>query len=442
MSAADAGAGDVASHRVEADALGEIDVPEVALWGAQTQRGCENFRVSGVTLQSLPELVAALGQVKAAAVRANMALGEIPEQLGEAILRAAREVAANRLDEHFPLDVVQGGGGTATNMNANEVIANRAAELLGGRRGAYDLAHPNNHVNRSQSTNDVYPTALQLAVVARASDTMAGLGRLAEALAASGDRAGEMERLGRTCLQDALPVPVRAVAHGQASALGRVSADLGAAGERLLAVPLGATAVGTGLGSAPGYRSLVVGYLADETGRAVSAVADPFDALAHIDQYVAVASGLVRSMLVMSKIAADLRFLSSGPLGGVGEVRLPAVQVGSSIMPGKVNPVIPELVMQVGFEVRGAAAVVEAAAGAGELELNVMEPVVARHLLASLADVAAVARIFARRCIDGLEWQADAVARHLQGSLSERVELARRDGYAAASRAAAAHGRP
>ena len=422
--------------RVESDAIGEIEVPAWALWGAQTQRGCVNFRVSGVTLRALPELISAFGHVKAAAARTNAELGELADPVAAAVLEASREVAANQLDDHFPLDIVQGGGGTATNMNLNEVIANRAGELLGGRRGVYDRVHPNDHVNRSQSTNDVYPTALQIATVVQSRRACDGLRYLAESIRSGSEKLGQLERLGRTCLQDALPVEVRATQNGGARALERTSRDLGSAADQLLAVPLGATAVGTGLGAPAGYRDLAVAHLSEEAGLSLTAVDDPYDALAHIDHYVAVASSLLRSALVMAKIAGDLRLLSSGPLGGIGEVRLPVVQVGSSIMPGKVNPVMPELVMQIAFEVRGAATVVEAAAGSGELELNVMEPVVARHLLGALADVAAVSRLFADRCIEGLEWQREAIAGHLAGSLAGRVESALRDGYAAASKGA------
>jgi aspartate ammonia-lyase len=421
-----------APTRLERDPLGPIAVPQAALYGAQTERGRANFRVSGLTLADRPELIAALGQVKAASVRANQELGEVPADLASVILQAAREVAANELDEHFPLDVVQGGGGTATNMNANEVIANRAADLLGRPRGVYDLVNPNNHVNRSQSTNDVYPTALQLAVVVRSGQAVEGVRYLAEAIRSAGEKVGGLLRIGRTCLRDALPVEIRATGNGEASALERCARDLEAASAELLAVPLGATAVGTGFGAPDGYKELAVRYLAEESGLAVTPVKDPYDALSHLDKFIAVASHLVRSALAMAKIAADLRILSSGPLGGIDEVTLPTVQVGSSIMPGKVNPVMPELVMQVSFEVRGAAAIVEAAAASGELELNVMEPVVARHLLGALADVGAVAHLFADRCVAGLEWREDALAQHLSSSFADRVELARRDGYAAA----------
>jgi aspartate ammonia-lyase len=317
-------------------------------------------------------------------------------------------------------------------MNANEVIANRAEELLGGRRGRYARVHPNDHVNRSQSTNDVYPTALQLAVLRAAEPAVEGLEHLAATCAGRAEAFGDLPRLGRTCLQDAVPLTVRDTHAAQATAIRRCAAALREAADGLRHVPLGATAVGTGIGAPPGYRERAVRYLAEEAGLRVVPTADPFDALAHPDGHLAVATAAARAAVVLGKIAADLRLLSSGPHGGLGEVRLPAVQVGSSIMPGKVNPAIPELVMQVGFEIRGAAHVVELAVAAGELELNVMEPVVARALLGALHDLGVVARTFADRCIAGLVWNAEALDRHLAGSLAAAVEHAARDGYAAA----------
>ena len=313
-----------APTRLERDPLGPIAVPQAALYGAQTERGRGNFRVSGLTLADRPELIAALGQVKAASVRANQGLGEVPGDLARVILQAAREVAANELDEHFPLDVVQGGGGTATNMNANEVIANRAADLLGRPRGVYDVVNPNNHVNRSQLTNDVYPTALQLAVVVRSGQAVEGVRYLADTIRSAGEKVGGLLRIGRTCLRDALPVEIQATGNGEASALERCARDLETASSELLAVPLGATAVGTGFGAPEGYKELAVRYLAEESGLAVTPVEDPYDALSHLDKFIAVASHLVRSALTMAKIAADLRILSSGPLGGIDEVGLPA----------------------------------------------------------------------------------------------------------------------
>jgi aspartate ammonia-lyase len=419
-----------AGSRLERDALGDVTVPAGALFGAHTARALNNFSVSGEAVRQRPELVAAFGRIKAAAAAANAACGVLDDGIAAAIQDAAREVAHGDHDDQFPIDLVHGGGGTAVHMNANEVIANLANERLGGRRGHYHPVHPNDHVNRSQSTNDVFPTALALATVVvgrRAIDGLEGLAATFLAKASDGD---SVERLGRTCLQDAVPLTVAQTHTAQAHAITRTAAALGRSLDVLLAVPLGATAIGTGIGSPPGYRELALEFLAEEAGLPVRGSDDLFDALANLDSYVDVAAQVVRASLVMAKIAADLRFLASGP---AGELRLPAVQVGSSIMPGKSNPVIPELVMQVSYEARGMATVVEAAVAAGELELNAMEPVIARHLLGSLHDVGRVAEIFAERCIAGLQWNEPALRAHLATSLADIVESAAELGYSRVS---------
>ena len=415
------------------DSLGEIPVPAGARWGPHTERARANFAVGGVTLAELPALVSAFADVKAAAAQANVELGALPADIGGAIEAAAAEVARGEHAAEFPLPVLQGGGGTSTNMNLNEVIAHRAGELLGGD------VHPLDHVNRSQSTNDVYPTALALATIDTGRRCLVGIAALEAAVRAADRRTGGLERLGRTCLQDAVPVPAGAGLRAAASGLARTSADLERALAGLAQVPLGATAVGTGIGAPAGFRAVAVRYLA-ERRPGVEATGDLFDGLQHLDVYVAVASELGRVCLVASKLAGDLRLLSSGPHGGLGEAILPAVQAGSSIMPGKVNPVIPELVLQVGFEVEGARRVVDAAAGAGELELNVMEPAIAASLLPALEKVGRTAVLFAERCLNGLTWDEERVRANLDGSLADRVRDAQASGYEAASRAAKAGG--
>lgn len=421
--------------RLERDGLGACEVPADALYGVHTARALENFALAGPALGERPALLAALAQVKIAAARANSELGALDAGLAAAIVTAAREVAAGSWHDAFPVPVLQGGGGTSLNMNVNEVLANRANELLGGARGTYRPVHPNDHVNRSQSTNDVVPTALSLAVLRAGRETTAGLDHLRATLERKADEGEGLERLGRTCLQDALPLGVAETHRAQAHALARTTADLGAALAALRAVPLGATAVGTGLGAPPGYRERAVALLAEEAGEPLEPSADPFDALAHADPYLAVAGALLRATLVAAKLAADLRFLASGPVGGIGEVELPAVQAGSSQMPGKVNPVLPELVLQVSYDVRGTVATVEAAVAAGELELNVMEPVIARRLLDSLDDVGRAARLLADRCVAGLRWRPEVLQKHLHGSLAAAVDEATRAGYDAASAA-------
>jgi aspartate ammonia-lyase len=410
------------AFRTEHDELGSVEVPAGVLYGAHTVRALANFAVSGTTLRERPDFIAALGQVKAAAARANAACGVLDERLAEAITLAAREIARGQHDEEFPIDIVQGGGGTSVNMNANEVVANRANELLGGVRGSYDPVHPARHVNRSQSTNDVYPTALALATVTVGRTALARIARLEGALSAKADEGGALERLARTCLQDAVPTTVAATHRAHAHAIGRTAAALERALDELLAVPLGATAVGTGIGAPGGYRERALPLLAEESGLAVTGAGDLADALSNLDAYVDVAAQVVRVALVTGKLASDLRLLSSGPVGGIGELRLPAVQVGSSIMPGKVNPVMPELMLQVGYEAKGMFTIVEAAAAGGELDLNVMEPVIAKHLLGSLQDIGKACVLFATRCVEGLEWNEARLAANLAGSLGPAVE--------------------
>jgi len=423
--------------RVVVDSLGSVTVPHDVLYGAHTARAIENFHVSGFALRDLPDFVAALAQVKIACAMANSELGDLPPAVADAIVAAGREIVAGAWIDQFPIDVVQGGGGTATNMNVNEVIARRATQLLRAaskeeQSEGSTIVHPNDHVNRAQSTNDVYPTAMALAVHRRAVDALDAFSHLAGVLERKAQEYPHLQRLGRTCLQDALPLGVAETHRCQAHAIARTSARLAQAADQLLEVPLGATAVGTGFGAPAGYRSRVVSLLIQESGVSVRQSSDCFDSLAHLDAYVGVMGALVQVMLVLRKLAADLRLLSSGPHGGLGEITLPAIQVGSSMMPGKVNPVIPELTMQIASEVRGAAAIIESATADGELELNVMEPVITRHALCSMGDAGRVARLLADRCVAGLVWNVNLVERHLDASLAGTVEQAVRGGYDAA----------
>ena len=423
-----------AAIRVEHDALGDVEVPAEALYGAHTVRALESFPVGGPRLRDRPDLLRALARVKIAEARANAAQGLLAPGVADAIVAAAREVVAGEHAHGFPLPVVQGGGGTSTNMNVNEVLANRANELLGRPRGTYAPVHPNDHVNRSQSTNDVVPTAIQLAVLETGATAVAALGHLAETLGRKAADRPDRLRLGRTCLQDAVPLTTGQTHGGQAAGVARTRDGLRSALEGLLAVPLGATVLGTGIGAPPGHAGVVVSLLAEETGLPLVPATDLFDALAHFDPYLEVVHALDRAMLVVAKIAADLRLLSSGPVGGLGELALPSLQPGSSAMPGKVNPVLPELVLQVSYDVRGAVTTVEAAVAGGELELNVMEPVIARRLLEALDDAASVTRAFADRCVAGLEWVDAALSRSLRGSLGSAVERAVEAGYETALR--------
>jgi len=417
--------------RLERDPLGTVEVPADALWGVHTLRATRNSGTAEgvVTLPDRPALLRALVQVKIAAARANVEAGALAPEIGEAIATAGREVLQGRWHDQFPANLVQGGGGTGTNMNVNEVLANRAGELLGGARGAYDRVHPNDHVNRSQSTNDVYPTALQLATIASGSEALVDFEHLAATFDERAAAHAGMERLGRTCMQDALPLTVETTHRTHATALRRTASGFGRALDGLRAVPLGGTAIGSGAGTPPGYSDRVVALLAEETGIDLTPAPDRHDALANLDPVLSVAGALERVMLSMAQVAQDLRFLSSGPRGGIGEVALPPVQMGSSMMPGKINPVLPELVLQTSFEVRAARHVVECATAAGELELNVMEPVVAKHLLAAIADSGRTLRLFADACVAGLEWIPATTEAHLRGSLLDAVTSAAKSGW-------------
>ena len=424
--------------RVERDFIGEREVPADALYGIQTLRALENFSLGGDRLADRPGLIVALAQTKAAAARANRDRGVLAPEIAEAIVAAAREVAGGRCHDQFPLDIVQGGGGTSTHMNMNEVLANLANEHLGQEGEFVNRVHPLDHVNRSQSTNDVVPTAIGIAVYVAARTAREGLARLHEELVRQAAANEGLARLGRTCLKDALPVPVSAVHRAQAHAVAKAASDLEARALELLAVPLGATAVGTGFGTPAGYRESVIAHLREETGLDVSVAADSFDALASLEKYSALADAMASAGRVTARIAADLRLLSSGPVGGIGELSLPALQPGSSMMPGKVNPVLPELVMQVAFQLSGATHVVNLASAAGELELSAMGPVVACELLRGLDRLGRVAALFADSCIRGLRWHADRIHKNLGGSLEAAVDRAELLGHTQAALVTAA----
>jgi aspartate ammonia-lyase len=397
-------------------------------YGEHTRHATENFTVRGERLGDAPELLIAYAHVKAAAALANRELGVLDERVANALVAAADEVVAGAHREQFPTPLLQGGGGTSTNMNVNEVLAARATELLAAA-GHRDHVHPNDHANRSQSTNDTYPTAMALAIHQASQPALSQLEALASTLRGKAAEYGDLDRLGRTCLQDAVPLTIRDTHLAQAAALERTRGGLTTALDALSEVPLGATAVGTGIGAPPGYAALAVQRLAERTGRDLTVAANPFDSLAHLDPYAGVASATARAAITAAKIAADLRLLSSGPRAGIGEVTLPTRQPGSSIMPGKVNPVIPELVMQLSYRIRGAAHTVEMGVAAGELELNIMEPVIYDALHGALSDLANATAALGEKCVSGMTWNRETLRNHLDGSLAERVEKATQVGY-------------
>jgi aspartate ammonia-lyase len=388
--------------RVEHDLLGDREVPDEALYGVQTLRALENFPITGVPLREFPSLIDALAAVKEAAALANAELGLLPQNLAEPIARAAREIRGGRHHEHFLVDMIQGGAGTSTNMNANEVIANRALELLGRPRGEYRTVHPNNHVNLSQSTNDVYPTAMKLALHSQIEGLAHAMKDLAAAFLAKGDEFSPFIKMGRTQLQDAVPMTL-----GQEfTAFGRTMLEdvlrLGEAQALIREINMGGTAIGTGITAPAGYAEAVRAHLSRITGLLLVTAPDLVEATADTGAFVQLSGVLKRCAVKLSKICSDLRLLASGPRAGFNEIDLPAMQPGSSIMPGKVNPVIPEVVNQVCFDIIGGDLTVTMAAEAGQLQLNVFEPVIAFRLLAGISSLTNACVVLRERCVDGI----------------------------------------
>ncbi len=404
-------------------------MPSERLYGKQTRLSLDNTNVSGKRLADMPVFLAAYAHVKAAAAYANRDLGALHSEIANAIVHAAQEVSAGQHNDQFPTSLVQGGGGTSTNMNLNEVLASRATALLAGSGDRQLLVHPNDHVNRSQSTNDTYPTAMRLALHNSAQVAIAELDRLVTTLHALGTQYVGVSRLGRTCLQDAITLTIEDTHKAQASGVERVRADLAASLRTLQVVPLGATVLGSGLGTPHGYQAAAIAYLSELTGLDLVSPDNLYDALANADGYVMVAHALGRIMIVVGKLASDLRLLASGPHGGIGELSLPALQAGSSMMPGKVNPIIPELVMQLGYRVRGAVHTVELAASAGEFEVNVMGPVILDGLMNCITDVTEATRALTDKCLTGAVWNIDVVSDHAARSLESLVAVAAENGY-------------
>jgi fumarate hydratase class II len=416
------------AYRTEHDSMGEVQVPAEALWRAQTQRAIENFPISGTPLE--PRLVHALGLVKAAAARTNGELKVLEPDRSEAIAAAADEVASGAHDAHFPVDVFQTGSGTSSNMNANEVIAS-----IAGRAGTE--VHPNDHVNASQSSNDTFPTAIHVAAtLAVVEDLLPSLDVLRASLAAKAEEFADVVKSGRTHLMDATPVML-----GQE--LGGYAATLAYAGERLEGVlprvrelPLGGTAVGTGINTPPAFAEKVIATLAEATGQPFTEARDHFEAQGTRDSLVEL-SGVLRTIAVgLTKICNDLRWMGSGPTTGLAEIHLPDLQPGSSIMPGKVNPVLPEATLMVCAQVIGNDVTVTTAGAAGNFELNVMMPVLARNLLESIRLLSTSTRLLAGRCVDGITADVERMRRYAESSPSVVTPLNQHLGYETAAKIA------
>ncbi len=423
--------------RIERDSLGEREVPTDAYWGIHTLRARENFPISGTMLSAHPALVNALAAVKEAAARANGDLGLLPPARRDAIVTACRRIRAGELHEQFCVDVVQGGAGTSSNMNANEVIANAALEALGTGFGRYDIVHPIDDVNGSQSTNDVYPTAIRLAVVTGLSGLVDELATLADAFDERGAAHRTVRKIGRTQLQDAVPMTVGDELGAFAVAIREDVARLGEAVPLLLECSLGGTAIGTGVTAPAGYREAVLAHLREITGLPVVPAHHLFEASWDAGGFLHASGALRRTAVKLSKICNDLRLLASGPQAGFGELRLPPRQAGSSIMPGKVNPVIPEVVNQIAFAVMGADLTVAVAAEGGQLQLNAFEPIIAHSLLQALAWLTNGVRVLRELCVEGITADERILADRVAVSVGTVTALVPTIGYEAA--AAAAH---
>jgi fumarate hydratase class II len=418
--------------RTEKDALGEVKVPAHALFGAATQRAVDNFPVSGLRLPR--RLIRALALIKKAAAAVNKDAGALPPALADAIAAAAAEVAEGRHDPWFPVDVFQTGSGTSSHMNANEVIANRAIELLGGRVGSKQPVHANDHVNKGQSSNDVFPSAVHLAAAeAVAHELLPALRHLAAALGVKAQELDPVVKLGRTHLMDAVPIRLGQELEGYAAMVDGAVRRVEAARPALHELALGGTAVGTGLGAAPGFAQAVIERLRQETGLPLRQAQNLCEALAGRDALVELSAALRGAAISLTKIANDVRWMASGPRGGLGELRLPELQPGSSIMPGKVNPVMPEMLLMVCAQVIGHDATVAWAGAAGNFELNAMIPVMALNVLSAIELLARASRLFADRCVRGLEADAARCGALVEQSLALVTALAPRLGYDAAA---------
>lgn len=388
--------------RIEHDLLGERKVPYEAYYGIQTLRAMENFNISGVTLNFFPDLIKGHAIVKMAAAKANSELGYLDEKIRDAIVKACQEIMDGKFHGFFGVDMIQGGAGTSTNMNANEVIANRALVIMGHEKGEYRYCHPNNHVNYSQSTNDAYPTAVQLALNFANKKLVQVLRHLVIAFEGKADEFADIIKMGRTQLQDAVPMTLGQTFRTYADTLKTEVSKLAYAADHFLEVNMGATAIGTGINSDPEYSGRVITHLREITGLDVTLASNLVEATQDTGSFVTYSAAMKRLAIKLSKICNDLRLLSSGPRAGFHEINLPKMQPGSSIMPGKVNPVIPEVVNQIAFKVIGNDLTVSLAAEAGQLELNVMEPVIAQSIFESIEMLKNGMETFQHRCVEGI----------------------------------------
>jgi aspartate ammonia-lyase len=420
--------------RTEHDLLGALEVPADAYYGIHTVRATANFPLSGLRVH--PELIRSLALVKKAAALANQRTGQLSEAIAAAICQACDEVVAGRFDDQFPLDPFQGGAGTSTNMNMNEVLANRAIEILGGRKGDYSVVHPNDHVNLSQSTNDAYPTAVKVAAIRLLHPVIEDMGLLQGALQDKEAEFAGVLKVGRTEMQDAVPVTLGQEFSAYAQAVQRDWWRLHVAEEKLRQVNLGGTAVGTGLCADVRYVLMVVDLLRDLTGLGLARSENMMDVTQNVDVFVEVSGLLKTAAATLAKIAADLRLLSSGPRAGIGEIALPEQQAGSSIMPGKVNPVIPEAMTQVAYQVMANDMAITLAGHAGQLDLNAFLPLIAHNLFQQLDLLHNGVRMLMERCIRGIEARRERCRAQVEQSFGLVTAIAPYAGYDTASEVA------
>lgn len=403
--------------RVESDLLGELQVPAEAYYGVQTQRAINNYKISGKHMCDYPEYVKAIAYVKLAAAEANHELGQLPDDVADAICRVCREIIDGKFHENFVTDMVQGGAGTSVNMNANEVIANRALELMGYEKGDYQHCWPNDHCNCGQSTNDVYPTTIRLTFIEMNKQLVAALERLVASFRKKGEEFKNNIKMGRTQLQDAVPMTSGQEFTAFANTLEEEIGNLNRNVELMLEINMGATAIGTGLNAVPGYAELCTKKLAELTGENFTLGKDLVEATPDTGDYVSYSGALKRLAVKLSKICNDLRLMASGPRCGLHEINLPPMAPGSSIMPGKVNPVIPEVTNQTCFKVIGNDTTVMIAAEAGQLQLNVMEPVITQCIIESQTWLGRAMDTLRERCVDGITVNAEHNAETVRNSI-------------------------
>jgi aspartate ammonia-lyase len=411
------------SYRIEKDFLGERNIPNNVYYGVQTLRGIENFKITGLPISLEPFFIQAFGYVKKAAAMANRDLGVLDPAVAEAVILACDRIIAGEFLDQFPSDMIQGGAGTSTNMNANEVIANIALESLGHRKGDYQHISPNDHVNCSQSTNDAYPTAFRIALINRMTSYSVALAALRDAFADKGKEFSGVLKMGRTHLQDAVPMSMGVEFQGFATNLDEELARIEEAKRLLAEVNMGATAIGTSVNAPDGYPALVVRHLCQVTGIELKLAHDLVEATSDAGAYVQLSGVLKRTAVKLSKICNDLRLLASGPRTGFNEINLPQLQPGSSIMPGKVNPVIPEVVNQAAFFVIGADLTVTLAASAGQLQLNVMEPVLGFALFTSIKTMENAVIALREKCVIGITANAEHTRAMVLNSLGIVTQL-------------------